>query len=199
MCFEPRRKRFDARHVGNGINRRQPTGARDSGQIGDRAGHRRLHAGFGIVLIVEHDDRKVLRRLHRDHRQRAKAHQHVAVAGDDRDRAVRLRHRQTQAHRHRAAHAAPEVEVAVVVAGGRDIVGRRAEPGDNQQILAVGQQARDDGAAVECRRAHFAPTVKGLRPIRRCDSNTAAPKLPSKAIRSAASTVAAASSGSSAR
>ena len=70
-----------------------------------------------------------------------------------------------------AAHGAPEIEVAVVVAGGRHVVGRGAEAADHDGILAVRQQAGDDGAAVE--EVCFAHLVKTFAPIRRCDSRTA--------------------------
>ena len=109
--------------------------------------------------------------LQADGGEAAHPHQHLAVAGDDDHRQLRLRQRDAEPDHDRAAHGAPQIEIAVVIAGRGDIVGRGAEAADDDGILAVRQQAGDDGAAVE--KIGFAHLVKTFAPIRRCDRRTA--------------------------
>ena len=84
---------------------------------------------------------------------------------------VRLRQRDAEPDHDRAAHGAPQIEIAVVVAGGGDVVGRGAEAADHDGVLALRQQAADDAAAFE--KICFAHLVKTFAPIRRCDNRTA--------------------------
>ena len=130
----------------------------------------RLPAGLAIDLVVEHDDGEVPGLLQADGGETAHPHQHLAIAGDHDHRQLRLRQRDAEPDHDRAAHSAPQIEIAVMVAGGGDVVGRGAEAADHDGILALRQQAGDDGAAVE--KICFAHLVKTLAPIRRCDSRT---------------------------
>src|SRR5262249_61740569 len=50
--------------------------------------------------------------------------------------------------------AAPDVEVERMLAAGGDVVSRRAEPADHQQIAAIGEELRDELAPVERRGRH---------------------------------------------
>jgi hypothetical protein len=109
--------------------------------------------------------------LQADGRETAHPHQHLAIARDHHDRQLGLRQRDAQPDHDRAAHGAPQIEIAVMIAGGRDIVGRGAEPADHDGILALRQQGRDDAAPFE--KICFAHLVKTLAPIRRCDNKTA--------------------------
>ena len=79
--------------------------------------------------IIEHDDREIVRLLDADGGEAAEPHQHVAVAGEHGDAAVRPRQREPEPDHGGAAHGAPEIEVQRMIAGGGDVVGRRAEPG----------------------------------------------------------------------
>ena len=102
----------------------------------------------------------------------AEAHQLLAVAGQSEDALARLGLRQSKRDQRGAAHGAPEIEIAVVVADGMKVVGGRAEAGDDQRVLAVLQECRDGGAAIELggnghRYHHF------FLPIRRCPIRTA--------------------------
>ena len=95
----------------------------------------------------------------------------LAVAGDDQHPPLRLRLREAEPDQRGAAHRAPEIEVGVVVAGGIGIVGRRAEPADDQQVAAIREQRRDRGAPVELVAGRAA--YHFFAPIRRCDISTA--------------------------
>ena len=78
--------------------------------------------------------------------------------------------RQAKPDQRGTAHGAPEIEVAVAVAYGMQIVGGRAETGDDQRVLAILQERGDGGAAVELSlhwHHHF------FLPIRRCPIRTA--------------------------
>ncbi len=54
-----------------------------------------------------------------------------------------------------------------MIPGGGDVVGRRAEPGNDQKIAAIDQQLTYEIAPVEHHRVHT------LGPISRCDSRIA--------------------------
>jgi tripartite-type tricarboxylate transporter receptor subunit TctC len=123
-------------------------GLRRSGEIDARGGMARLHAGGAVVPIVEDDNREIVRLFDSDGRQAAHSHQRIAVARDHRHAAVRARERKPQADHRGGAHRAPEIEVQRMIAAGRDVIGRRAEAGDNQQIAAIGQKAGNEWAAV---------------------------------------------------
>src|SRR4051812_47646884 len=172
-----------------------PAAAGRRGEVGRIAGVALLAPGLAIGLVVEHGDREIARVLRRDRRQRAEAHEEFAVAGDDEHRPSRLRKRKPEPDHRGAAHRAPKVEVERMIASGGDVVGRRAEPGDDQQVAPALQQPRDGGAAVE-RLRHFANT---LAPMRRCDRSTAVAVSASKAMMAAAPTTSATSAGASAR
>ena len=169
-------------------------GRRGRREIDAGAGGARLHAGGAVVAVVETDDRKIFRLLDADGGERAERHQHVAVAGDHGDAAVGARQREAEAHRRRAAKPAPDVEIARIVAAGRDVIGRRADAGDDQQAAALLQQFGDELAAVHGQWPFL------LRSTMRCDNRIATWKLPPvKAMRQAASTVGSTSASSSIR
>src|SRR5580704_942603 len=161
-----------------------------------------LHAGFAVMTVVEDGNGKVWRALHPNRREPAQPHQHLTVAGDDENAAVGPGDRQPQPDHRRRAHCAPQIEVVLVVGDRRGIPGRRAEPGNEQQIAAIFEQDADRRAAVETLiksglvRDHF---IHRFAPISRCDSSTAVARSPLKAMSSAAATVSAASSGRSTR
>ena len=115
-------------------------------------------------------------RLHADGREAPHAHQHFAIAGDDRDPPLRLRQREPEADHGGATHRAPEIEIAVVVAGGRQVPGGRAETGHDEEIIAPMREQRGHrGAAFE---AHLVHT---FLPINCCDSSTATMRSSPKA------------------
>ena len=64
------------------------------------------------------------------------------------DAAIRARERKSQADHRSGAHRAPDVEVKRIVTAGRDVIGRRTDPGNDHHAPAIGQQARDEFAAV---------------------------------------------------
>src|SRR4051794_18662613 len=173
---------------------RDPAAARRRGEVGGIAGVALLAPGLAIGLVVEHRDREIARVLRRDRRQRAEAHEELAVAGDDEHRASRLREGEPEPDHRGAAHRAPKIEVERMIAGGGDVVGRRAEPGDDQEVAPALQEPRDGGAPVE-RRRHFANT---LAPMRRCERSTAVAVSASN-VMAAAPTTSATSAGASAR
>src|SRR5687768_10524695 len=89
-----------------------------------------------------------------------------------------------------------------MVAGGRDVPVRRAEPGDDENIAAVAQQFVDDVATMQqgIRVGHLrASSLKFLAPNTRCPIRTAAGRHVLKAKFAAPQTVGATSSGVSAR
>ena len=106
-----------------------------------------------------------------DGRKTADSHQHFAVACDHHHRQLRLRERKAQPDHDSATHGAPQIEIAVVIAGGGDVVGRGAQPADHDGIAALRQQVTNDAAPIE--KICFAHLVKTFAPIRRCDSRTA--------------------------
>src|SRR5215212_5557341 len=174
---------------------RDPAAARRGGEVGGVAGVALLASGLAIGLVVEHRDREIARVLRRDRRQRPKAHEELAVPGDDEHRPSRLREGEPEPDHRGAAHRAPKVEVERMIAGGGDVVGRRAEPGDDQEVAPALQEPRDGGAPVE-RRRHFANT---LAPMRRCERSTAVAVSASNVMMAAAPTTSATSAGASAR
>jgi len=145
----------------------------EAARLGDRyeidagMGVARLHAGFAIVLVVEHDDHEIFRLLDADRGEAAEPHQGLAVAGEHEHAALRFRQREAEPDHGGAAHGTPEIKIERMIAAGSDIVGGRAEPGDDQQIAAIRQQGFDEFAPVE----HHLPHT--LRPINRCDSRIA--------------------------
>src|SRR5262249_37010544 len=154
----------------------------------------RLAAGLAVEPVVEHHDREVRWFLHGDGRERTEPHQRLAVAGDYGDTQIRPRERDPEPDHGGAAHRAPEIEVAVVVADRRDVVGGRAEPRDDDEIVrALGEQGRNGVAALE---HHFTHT---LRPISRCESSSATAWSPPNARSTAPAAMSAASSGRSIR
>ena len=126
---------------------------------------------------------EVLRLLDADRGEAAEPHEKIAVAGDHGDAAVGPRQREPKPDHRGAAHRAPEIKIERMVAGGRGIVGRRAEPGDDQQIAAIGEKHTHEFAAVKHHRVHC------LRPISRCDNRMATWRLPSNAMSQPAPTM----------
>src|SRR5215208_632500 len=181
--------------INNDSRIRDPAAARCRGEVGGVAGVALLAPGLAIGLIVEDRDREIARVLRRDRRQRPKAHEEFAVPGDDEHRPSWLREGEPEPDHRGAAHRAPKVEVERMIAGGGDVVGRRAEPGDDQEVAPVLQEPRDGGAPVEGLR-HFANT---LAPMRRCERSTAVAVSASNVMMAAAPTTSATSAGASAR
>ncbi len=104
-------------------------GARHRGQLDRRLGVARLHAGLGVMAVVEHRDREVRRPLHPDRRQCPQPHQHLAVPGDHQDAPPRLGHRQAEPDHRRRSHGAPQIKIARVVADRGGVPAGRAKPG----------------------------------------------------------------------
>jgi hypothetical protein len=115
----------------------------------------RLHAGLAVMAVVEHHDGEICWLLDADRREAAEAHQHLAVAGDHRGAAVGTRKRKPETNHRRTAHRAPKIEIERMIACGGDVVGRRAEAGDDEQIAAIDEQAFDDVAPIKHARFHF--------------------------------------------
>ena len=174
---------------------RKSAGLRGGGEIDAGGGMARLHAGGAVVPVVEHDDREIFRLLDPDGGEAAHSHQHVAVAGDHRHAAVRPRQRKAQAHHRGRAHRAPEIEIERMVAAGRDVIGRRAEPGDHHQVAALDQQAGDEVTTIH---HHQWPPVL-LRSTMRCESRIATCRLPPNAMLQPAATTSSMSSSRSTR
>ena len=86
---------------------RNPEAARDRAQIGRVGGQAGLAAGLAEALIVENQDRQILRALRADDAERANAHQHLAIPGQRQNAPLRTRQRQAERRRHRKPHAAP--------------------------------------------------------------------------------------------
>src|ERR1700733_4229126 len=165
------RKCLDVGHGRDRAGVRYPASLGDADQIDGRRGMARLAAGLAVDLVIQHHDGEIFGFLQANGRQTSHPHQHFAVACDDDHRQVRLRQRYPQPDHDRAAHGAPQIKVAVVIAGGGDIVGRGAQAADHDRILALRQQAGNDAATLE--KVGFAHLVKTFAPIRRCDNRTA--------------------------
>ena len=135
-----------------------PQAPRHADEIDAALGVARLHAGLAIDAVVEHDDREVApasgcRWWRATPSPISISPSPVMTA----TRRSRLRQRQAEPDHGGAAHGAPQVEIAVVVAGGGEILGGRAEAGHDQQIVAaLGEQRGHGGAALELR-ASFGP------------------------------------------
>ena len=76
------------------------------------------------MLIVDDEDRQIVRPFHGDSGQRSQTHQHFAVAGDDQDATFRLRQSQSQSNGDGAAHRTPEVKIERMIARSGAVVGR---------------------------------------------------------------------------
>src|SRR3984893_2855785 len=153
----------------------------------------RLHAGLAIVLIVEHDDDEIARLLDPDGGKAAQSHQGLAVARQHENPTRRLCQRKTETDHGGAAHRAPEIEVERMIATGRNVIGGRAEPGNDQQIFAVDEQLLDELTPIEHHLFHC------LRPINRCDNRMATCKSPENAMSQPPPTISSTSFGSSTR
>ena len=94
----------------------------------------------------------------------------------DGDAAVGTREREAQADHGGAAHGRPEIEVSRAVAGGADVVARRAKPRDDQMVAAIRQDPLDELPPVQHQRVHV------LRPISRWLKRIATGRLLSKAM-----------------
>ena len=177
----------------NGARVLETAGQRHGDEIDARMSVARLHAGLAVVRVVEHDDGEIFRLLDADGGEAAHAHQHVAIAGQHGDAAIGLRQSEPEADHRGAAHRAPQIEVERMIAGRGDVIGRRAQPADDEQIAAVDQQLPYEVAPVEHHRVHC------LRPISRCDSRIATWRLPSNAMSQPAPTISSTASASSTR
>src|ERR1700730_1199809 len=153
----------------------------------------RLHAGLAIVLIVEHDDDEIARLLDPDGGKAAQSHQGLAVTRQHENPTRRLCQRKTETDHGGAAHRAPEIEVERMIATGRNVIGGRAEPGNDQQIFAVDEQLLDELTPIEHHLFHC------LRPINRCDNRMATCKSPENAMSQPPPTISSTSFGSSTR
>ncbi len=140
---------LDAGHVGDLGDVADARAISDHLEPGAEAGVTRLHAGLAEMAVVEHRDREIAGLLGRDGQQAADPHQLLAVAGDHQHRALRLRQREAEPNHRRAAHRAPQIEIAGMLAGVEQIVRGGAEPGDHEQLAAVGKQRLHGGAAIE--------------------------------------------------
>ena len=90
---------------------------------------------------------KIPRLRNRNGGEAAESHELLAVPGDDENLPAGLCLSQAKAHQGRAAHRAPEIVVVVAIAGGVDVIGRRAQAGDDQQIVAMAKQRGNRVAA----------------------------------------------------
>src|SRR5882672_802321 len=156
-------------------------------------GMARLHAGLAIMLIVEHDDDEICRLLDPDGGKTAQSHQGLAVARKHEHAKRRLCQRQAEADHGGASHGAPEIEIERMIAAGRNVIGGRAQPGDDKQVLAVDEQFLDELSPVQHHLVH------SLRPISRCDSTMATWRSPPNAMSQPPPTTSSTSSGSSTR
>jgi len=77
------------------------------------------------------------------------AHQLLAIPRQSEDALSRLGLREAKPNQRGAAHGAPEIEIAVMVADRMKVIGRRAEAGHDQRVLAILQERGNGGAAVE--------------------------------------------------
>src|SRR5262245_51665531 len=154
----------------------------------------RLHAGFAVDAVIEHNDCEIGRAFRSYGRERAKPHQHFAITGYDSNPPAGLGHRKTQTDHSGAAHRPPEIESLIVVAGGRGIPGGRSETRNDQEVITpVGEQRCHGRTTLE---HHFVHT---FLPINCCDRITAAIRSSPKACWMARWVTLATSSGSRAR
>src|SRR5215831_12920730 len=168
--------------------------ARDGGEIDAMSRVRALHAGLRVEAVVNHDHREVRRARSTDRGKRPQPHQHLAVAGHDNDAPPALGVRESEPDHRGAAHRAPEIKGERRIARGECIVGRRAEPGDDERVAAAAKQLRHHGAAFE--QAHFRNT---FAPIKRWPRRTATERPVSNATVAAARAVSTTRSASSTR
>ena len=157
-----------------------------------RTGVRGLIAGLAELLVVEHDDRQILRLLRRHRGERAETHHQVGVARDHQHPLVGLRQGEAQPHADRCAHGAPQRHVERPIARLGDVPVRRAEARDHQKIVVGAfEDLLDQRTALQSGLAHLAVFFpKSLMPISFWRSRTATDWPPLKAARAAASTVA---------
>src|SRR5262245_55032401 len=154
----------------------------------------RLHAGLAIDAIIENDHGEITWLLDADGCERAKPHQHLSVTRDHRHPSIRLREREPQSDHGRSPHRTPEIEIAIVVAGGSGIPGRRAKARYDQQVVAASGEQCGHRRAVPA--LHLVHT---FRPISSCDRITAAMRSSPKACWRARSALSVISAGARAR
>ena len=158
---------------------------------------RELHARLAVVLVVEHHDGEIPGGIGADRGERAEPHEHLAVSGDHDHAAPGLRARQAEPRHGGAPHRGPQIEVQRRVAGRGHVVGRAAEPGDDEGIAAIAEEPRGDGPTVE--RGALGHFSNRLAPMTRWAISTATARYDWKASIAAARTVSATASGLSAR
>src|SRR5215467_721595 len=198
------RNLLDAFHVAYHAGILEAAGPRHRCEIKAMPGMAQLHAGLAEMVVVDDHDDEVLRIADRDRGKPTEPHQLLAVAREHHDGAVRLRLRETKTNQSGRAHGTPEIIVAVVIAGGVHVVGRRAKPRNDQETVAPGEQAGHHLATIErawscCHCSTISCAHHLLAPSSRCDSSTATCCSASNASVAADSTVSIRSRGDSAR
>src|SRR5258707_5015906 len=174
-------------------------GLRDAVEAHAAAGVGRLHTGLAVVLVVDHDDRQVLRGFGADGGKSAERHQHLTVAGDDHHAPRWLGERKPQSHHRGRPHTAPEIEGIWMVRSSGVIAGR-AEPSDDQAVSARLEQRAHHGASIHgswSLRGHY--LLQSLKPIRRWPSSTAMGRFELNVITAAAWTTSRTDAASSTR
>ena len=132
-----------------GSGRGKAAGHGDGREIDAAPGVARLHPGLAEMLVVDHDDVEIARARDANGGETPEAHQLLAVAGQSENALSGLSLRQSKPDQRGAAHRAPEIKIAIVVADGMKIIGRGAETGDDQRVLAVPEKRSDSGTAIE--------------------------------------------------
>ena len=136
------RQRRDLGKIVDAARIRKAGGGADLCQLKPKPGGAALHPGFHVVTVIDDDHGQIFRLGDRNRRQAAEAHQLLAVAGQHQHAALRLRLGKTEADHRSSTHRAPEIEVAVVIADGINVIGRRAEATDAIEVDdSLGRQA----------------------------------------------------------
>ena len=103
-------------------------------------------------------------RVDGDGGEASERHQLLAVARDHQHATIGLGLGEPEPDERCAAHRSPQVVVGVVIPAGVDVVGGRAETGDDKGVAALGEQECDSVASFEDRghRVHhfFLPSMR---------------------------------------
>jgi len=145
---EPREV-LEPRVVGNVKHGIDAAAARHARKADAVVGVAALHARLGVAAVVEDRDREVRRARDADRRKPTQPHQHLAVTGHDEDSPLGLRQREAEPDHRGRAHRAPEIKIAGVIADRGGVPRRRAEPGHEQEAVAVLQQHAHRLAAIQ--------------------------------------------------
>jgi len=97
------------------------------------------------------------------------AHQHVAVTRKRHHAPVGTGKSEAEADHCGAAHGAPEIKIQRVVAGGGDVIGRRAKAGNDEEIAAVDQELLYELTPVEHHRIRYGPLLGADQALREKD------------------------------